>query len=375
MPLTPLWTYNLPSECIFDGLDVRSDWIGLNLYCKNEQRTVIIELSSGRTTVRGGREPELRGVVERKADFLTLRCFRGFGNRVWSRIVRAPCVKMVCRKEVCVAGFLKSNYSLEVNVINARGGVVESITLSNTLDFDIGAASSVIALSTTSPYPEHSTVLFVDAGSGSILDEYTGFGGRVISSPSLIAIYGEHGREMYTRVYNDDGEEVISDEGIALFIPYNPFPFQLPGTDVFNEKYLIVMDKHNLKIYSVADYNLEYMLSRPPYARGVFDVNPEAGTITTLSIVNGYPLVVSYGFRGDVLWQSHIVRQVSRVLHSNTLVTIFDEKFRKETRIAVIRQPVIIEEERLGPGIEPLHVWGRNVVLFDGEKVIAYAYE
>ncbi len=375
LAITPLWTYKIPSDCIFDGIDVRDEWITLTLYCKEEIRTVVIELTSGKATAKGGKPLELRGTIEKKTDFTILRCFYGYGNRIWSRIMRGLKIGMICRKEVCVTGFLRPNYNLEISVVNSKGTVLESLNVGNTLDFSIGATNNLIVVSTISPYPEYSAVLFIDPATGSIVDEYTGFGGIVIASPSLIVVHGEHENKRITRVYNDDGEEVISDEGTAVFVPFNPYPFQLPGIEAYGEEYIVVIDKYNLKVYNTIDYNLEYILVKPPYTKAVFNLNPEEDVITVLSRVSGFPLIVSYNLKGEPLWYTHIVRNVSRVLHSNSIVTLFDEGYRKETRVGVIRQPLVIEEDRFGPGIEPLHVWGRNIVLFDGSKITAYTYE
>ncbi len=375
MPFTRLWQYKIPDECILDGLEHRGEWLNLELYCRDDVRKVSIEIASGRAVSRGGSPLELRGVVEFKRDYYILRCFYGYGNRVWSKIKSAVNAKIMCRGETCVIGLLKPNYSLEVDIVNRAGTILESITLGNTLDFDIGGSRNLIVLSTISPYPEHSTVLLIDATSNTVIDEITGFGGRVVSSPSRIIVNGEHEGRYYARIYSDEGEELAYDEGVGVFIPYNPYPFQIPGIELYDEKLIVITDLFTIKVYNITDLNLEYTFIKPPHMRAVFNVDPESNTVTTLSRINDQPLIVNYSFKGEPRWQTHIVRGVSRVLHSTSLIALFDEFYRNETRIGVIKAPVVIEEERFGPGVEPLLVWGRNIVLFDGEFIRAYVYE
>ncbi len=375
MEVVRLWQYRVPNECLVDLIEHRGEWLNLGLYCSDDYRRISIDIASGRAVMRGGGELELRGVVEFKREFYVLRCFHGFGNRVWSLTKKALAAKMMCRKETCVVALLKPNYNLEVNIINRMGTILDTITLGNTIDFDIGATQNTIFLSTISPYTENSTVLLVDAASNTVIDEITGFGGHILSSPSLVIINGEHENRFYAKIYSDEGEEIVFDEGVGILLPYNPYPYQIPGIDLYHEKTVIVMDQFSIKVYSIADLNLEYTLLKPPHTRAVFDVDPEANTVTALARVSGLPIVVNFGFKGEVRWQSHIVRGLSRVLHSNTIATLFDEYYKRETRINLIKPPVLEEITRFSPGTEPLVVWGKSFILFDGEFIRAYTAE
>ncbi|RLG82487.1 MAG: hypothetical protein DRO40_07625 [Thermoprotei archaeon] len=375
MPFTRLWRYRIPSECLLDGFEYSDEWLNIDLYCRDEVRKVSIEVTSGRTITGGGSSLELRGVVEFKREYFVLRCFYGYGNVMWSKIRSALDAKIMCRKETCVIGLLRPDNILEVNIINKAGQILETFTLDNVLDFDIGGSRNLIILSTISAHPEHSIVLLVNAISNAVIDEIRGFGGRIISSPYRVIINGKHEGKYYARIYSDEGKELAYTEGIGVFIPYNPYPFQLPGTELYNEKFIVITDLFTVKVYNIMDLGLECSFIKPPRMRAIFNVDLEDNNVTTLSRIFDQPLIVNYSFNGEPLWQTHIVRGVSRVLHSASILALYDGFYRRETRLSLIKMPVVVEEERLGPGVEPLIIWGRYIVLFDGEFIRAYVYE
>ncbi len=372
MALRLLWERRVPDNCGVEAVSRRSEWLVLRLYCREDMRELKIDSGSGRTSVRILGEPELRGWVEWRREFHTLRCVRGYGVQAWNKLVRALSVRMVCRKDICVAAYMKPHNNVEIDILGRNGAALETVNLGNILDYQLQATDNLIVFTALGVDESFTTTMLIDASTASIIDDIPGFGGLVVTSPELAFVAGEHEGRIYTRGFSNDGEEILVDEGLPILVPTNPYPHMVPGGEFRSPEQLVIMDRHSLKVYNIYDYTMEYTVMRPPRTRGVFDISPDAGSVTTLSIHGDSPVIANYGFQGEVRWMSHIVRGVTRVLHGASLVAVYDGAWRRETRIYRIRPPGLGLETVLSPRVEPLLIRGNTVIVFDGYTVAAY---
>ncbi len=375
MPLTLLWERRIPPECGVEAVSRRSEWLILRLYCREDMRELKVDTGSGRTSVRILGEPELRGWVEWRREFHTLRCVRGYGVQAWKKTVRALSVKMVCRKDICVAGVMKPNSNLQVDILGRNGSVLETVNLGNIVDYQLQATDSLIVLTALGYDESFTTTMLIDASTASIIDDIPGFGGLVVTSPEFAFVTGEHEGRIFTRGFTSDGEEILVDEGLPILVPSNPLPHMVPGGEFRSPEQLIIMDRYNLKVYNTYDYTMEYTVMRPPRTRGVFDISPDTGSITALSIHGDEPVIVNYGFQGEVRWYSHIVRGVTRVLQGGSIIAVYDGAARRETKIYSVRPPGLGLERVLAPRVEPLLVRGNTAIVFNGYLIAAYTLE
>jgi hypothetical protein len=378
LPLRHTWTRALPSNCVIDNVRFREEYVALRLYCKDSMVEYLINFISGKVDTRKIGEPELRGIVERKREFRTLICFKGYKNRVWSRISRSLSTKMICRKDVCVIADLKPNYALDITVLTGSGDVLESVTVSRVYHFDIAGADNLIAVTTRGVRAESTITMLIDGSTGSVIDHVTGFGGSAIASPDYVLIYGEHEGKIITHGYNNDGEEIIpgGEEGLPILPPFNPIPHKVPGSDIFETKRIVFMGRNELRIYNPEEYVMEYTLVKPPFTRGVFNININEYTITVLAQIMGWPLIITFDFKGRIKWLSHIIRDLRYALVSGSVIAMYVHNgVRGETKIYSIKDNTLIHEESFGPNALPLLVRRTSILLTDGRVVAAYTME
>ncbi len=374
MAIKRIWVRTLPENCGLDGISFQDEWIVLKLYCKDEQKNMLIDFLSGKTSIRSLGEPELRGKVEHKREFHTLFCYRGYKQRTWNRIIRGLNVKMVCRKDICVVGIVHPDYNLEVQIYSGSGDLLEKIGIGRVYHFDIVGSDNLIVVSTAGfTRDETATVLF-DGSTGTVVDYYTNFGGYAIASPDMVYVIGREEDRVFTRGYNNDGEEVINDEGLPVLIPYNPIPHQIPGMDKFQNKGLAIMDRFEVKVYNTFDYSIDYTVLRPPFTRGIFYIDEY--NMAVLASMMGQTVIINYDLKGRIKWVSHLVRDLEYAIVSPNLIALYvKRKGRGETRIYSIDENTLRHEESFGPNAMPVIARRSHIVLTNGRVIAAYSME
>lgn len=378
MPLRHAWTRALPSNCSLDAVRFREEYIELRLYCSDSMTLYMVNFISGKVDIRRAGEPELRGVVERKREFRTLICYKGYGNRAWSRIYRGLNAKMICRKDVCVTANLKPNYALDVSVMTGNGDVLESITIGGVYHFEVVGAENLIVVTTRGVRADSTITMLIDGSTGSVIDHITGFGGSAVSSLDYVFVYGEYEGKIVTHGYNNDGEEIIpgGEEGLPILPPFNPISHKVPNSEIFEIKQVVIMGRNELKLYNPEDYVIEYTLIKPPFTRGVFNININDYTAAVLAQIMGRPLIINYDFKGRVKWISHIVRDLRYAIISGNVVAIYTHNGRNgETKIYSVKDNTLVHEESFGPNALPLLVRRSSILLTDGRIVASYLME
>ncbi|ABN69365.1 hypothetical protein Smar_0252 [Staphylothermus marinus F1] len=378
MPIRHTWSRALPSNCSLDAVRFREEYIELRLYCADSMVLYTVNFISGKVDVRRIGEPELRGVTERKREFKTLICFKGYGNRAWTKIYRGLNTKMVCRKDVCVIANLKPNYALDINVVTGNGDVLESVTVGGVYHFEVVGSDNLIAVTTRGIRADSTITMLIDGSTGSVIDHITGFGGSAVSSLDYVFVYGEHEGKIITHGYNNDGEEIIpgGEEGLPVLPPFNPIPHKVPGSEIFEVKQVVLMGKNFLKLYNPEDYVIEYTLLKPPFTRGVFNINVNNYTAAVLAQIMGMPFIINYDFKGRVVWISHIIRDTIFAIISGDIVALYvDYGKMRETKIYSVKDKTLVLEESFGPNVLPLLVRRSNILLTDGRVVASYMME
>ncbi|MCD6488139.1 MAG: hypothetical protein J7K21_02820, partial [Desulfurococcales archaeon] len=328
-----IWEYYIPCNCLVDGIEIKEDKVFLDLYCRNDSRKTTIYIIDGVSHTIEGEPLELRSNVERRRELYVLKCYKGSGHRLWSRLVRAYVADMVCRGDYCVAAYVEPGNKLVIKMFDERGNTIETTSYNNVLDFNFAASRDLAVVSVQGIKKEKSSTLLVDILNGVFIKELTGFGGLAIACKDIVLVTGRRGNRVYVKGFASDGVEVIDDEGIASLIPYNPFYFQIPYTYMYRSNYVGVIGKFYLKIYNLKDYSIEYFLVKPPSTRGVYYIDEDLSTVTTLSIINGLPLVVTYDFYGKPLWHLPLIEGITRVLNSDRIVAAYDGVRSLETRV------------------------------------------
>ncbi len=374
MAVRRIWVRTLPENCGLDGIGFQDEWIVFRLYCRNEQKNMLIDFLSGKTSIRSMGEPELRGRVEHRREFHTLFCYRGLKQRVWNRIIRGLNVKMVCRKDICVTGIIHPDHSLEVQIYSGNGDLLEKIGVGRVFHFDIVGSDNIIVVTTMGFTREETVTILFDGSTGTVVDYYTNFGGYALSSPDMVYVIGREEEALYTRGYNNDGEEIINDEGIPILIPYNPIPHQIPGMERFQSKGLIILDRMEVKVYNTFDYSIDYTILRPPFTRGVFYIDEY--NIAVLGSIMGHSVILNYDLKGRIKWVSHLVRDLEYAIVSPSLVALYVKRNgRGETRIYSIDENTLRHEESFGPNAMPIIARRSYIVLTNGRVVAAYSME
>ena len=374
MPVKHIWTRGLPEGCELEGVGFYDEWIEFRLYCRDEMRMVRIDFLSGKTSIRSLGEPELRGSVEHKREFHSVFCYKGLKRRVWNRIIRGLNVKMKCRKDICVVAVVQPNYNLEIQTYSGNGDLMEKIGLGKVYHFDVVASENLIAVTSAGFTEEGTATVLFDGSTGTVIDYYTGFGGYAVASPEMVFIIGKQEERTYTRGYNNDGEEMIHDEGVPVLAPFNPIPHQIDGMNGFQPKIVALMDRHEIKIYNTIDYSIDYTVIRPPFTRGVFHIDEYNAAV--LSMAMGKTLIINYDLKGRIKWASHLVRDLRYAVISSNLVAMYVQRNKKgETRLYSISGNILKHEESFGPNAMPIIARRSHIVLTDGRVVAAYAME
>jgi len=376
LPVTHVWTRKFPDYCSLDGFSIDGEWLIIKLYCVDKMIEYRINSISGKTSINTLDEVELRGAVERRREFITFQCFKGYKKKVWGKIVRGLDAKMECRKDICVAAILSPNYTLEIQVYSVHGDILETIGLGKVFSFDIAATENIITVTTHGFTEDNTASVIFDASTGAIIDELSRFGGYLVSSPDIIFIISEQEGKLYCRGYNNDGEEVISDEGVPLFIPFNPIPHRIPGMDRFSSKQVAVMDRNEIRVYNLIDYSIDYTVTRPPFTRGVYNINPDDLSVTALSVIMGMPVIANYDFRGGIRWSSHIIGNIYYALVASDIVAVHEQMKRNTvTRLYKIKDGYLLQEEVFGPNVMPIIARKSYILLTDGRLVASYMLE
>ncbi len=374
MPIRHIWTRGLPESCRLEGVGFRDEWIVFKLYCRDEMRSLTIDFLSGKTSIRSLGEPELRGMVEHKREFHTIFCYKGLKRRVWNKIIRGLNVKMICRKDICVVAVVNPNYSLEVQTYSGSGDLLEKIGLGRIYHFDLVASDNIIAVTSAGFTEEGTATILFDGSTGTVIDYYTGFGGYAVASPEMVFIMGKQDDIFMTRGYNNDGEEMINDEGLPVLPPFNPIPLPVQGMEGYEPRIIALMDRHEIKVYNTIDYSIDYTFIRPPFTRGLFGIDEYSTTV--LSSIMGNSLIINYDLKGRVKWASHLVRDLKYAVVSTNLVAMYVEREgRGETRLYSINEDILKHEETFGPNAKPIMARRSHIVLTDGRVVAAYAME
>ncbi|ADI31693.1 hypothetical protein [Staphylothermus hellenicus] len=378
MPIRHAWSRALPSNCSLDAVRFREEYIELRLYCADSMTLYTVNFISGKVDIRRIGEPELRGAVERKREFRILTCYKGYGNRAWSKIYRGLNTKMICRKDVCVVANLKPNYALDISAVTSNGDVLESVTVGGVYHFEVAGSDNLIVVTTRGIRADSTTTMLIDGSTGSVIDHVTGFGGSAVSSLDYVFVYGEHEGKIITHGYNNEGEEIIpgGEEGLPILPPFNPIPHRVPGSEIFEVKKVVLMEKNFLKLYNPEDYVIEYTLLKPPFTRGVFNINIHNYSATVLAQIMGWPFIINYDFKGRVIWSSHIIRDTIYGIVTGNIVALYVDNGKiRETKLYSVKDNTLVLEESFGPNALPLLVRRSNILLTDGRVVASYMME
>ncbi|OYT38371.1 MAG: hypothetical protein B6U89_06045 [Desulfurococcales archaeon ex4484_58] len=375
MPLRHSWSRSLAGNCMVYSIRYRREWLELELYCKDHIATILLNVINGRIQHKDRREPELLGNIEVKDKFFVISCYNGLGNRLWSRVLKGIGAKFLCRKEICVSLLMKPDRKLEINILDKDGEVLDTMGVPNVYDFDIGGSREMIAVTTRGFREESTSTFLIDPSIASIIDHITGFGGHVISGLDLLFIVGYREREVITKVYSNEGEEVLEINGYPAIPPQNPIPYKVLGSEKFEIRKIVIIDKYEVKVFDPYDYSMIYTLMKPPFIRGVIDVNDEDYSITSLSTIMGKPYIVKYGINGNVQWISHIVRGFRYAFVSNKLLAMHVEGINGyETRVYRIDDHTLIHLDTFGSNAYPIFIRKDSILLSNDKIVSAYTW-
>jgi hypothetical protein len=167
---------------------------------------------------------------------------------------------------------------------------------------------------------------------------------------------------------------MIHDEGVPILAPFNPIPHSIPRMEGFTPRILAIMDRLEIKVYNQYDYSIDYTFIRPPFTRGLFNIDEYSASV--LASIMGQPVIVNYDFKGRIKWVSHLIKDLKYAIISSNLVALYVERGgRGETRIYSIKGDMLQHEESFGPNALPIIARRSHIVLTDGRVVAAYAME
>ncbi len=376
MALKHEWSRPLPSGCEIYSVRIHGEWIDLSLYCSDYISQILINIINGRIQTKERKGLELKGVIERRGEFYVATCYRGYENKLWNKVLRGLNLRFLCRTEICVSALMKPNRDVEITIMDKDGETIDIMTITNVYDYDMKASSSLIVLTTKGYREESTSTLLIDPATASIIDHITGFGGNVLASLDHVFVSGFRENRIVTKVFSSDGEEVLEIDGQPVIPPYNPIAYQIPGSERFEAKNIVVMDRYEVKVFDTFDYSTIYTVLRPPFTRGVIDIDHEEYSIVTLSHIMGKPFILKYDFNGVVKWVSHIVRDLYYALVSNQLVAMYTRTpHGGETRVYRIEDGTLIHEDSFGYDVYPLVVRRNNVLLTNEKVVSSYTME
>lgn len=374
--MTHEWTRPLPSECSIFSIRFRREWLDIELYCREGIVESSINTLNGRIELKDRREPELKGVVERKGEVYVATAYRGFGNKLWTKTLKGLSVRFLCKTELCVLSILKPNRELEASLLDKDGETIDTVVLRSVYDYDLRSSHSMIALSTIGFGEESTSTLLIDPSTASIVDHITGYGGYVVACLDHVIVNGYRDNRAVAKVFSSEGEEVLEVDGKAVLPPYNPFVYQLDGSERFEVKKIVLIDKYEVKVFDPYDYSMIYTVSRPPFTRGVLDIDVEEYRIVSLSHLMGKPLILEFDFRGSVKWVSHVIHGFRYGLVSSDMVSLYfigDEG--GETRIYSIEDNNLIHEDSFGGNVYPIALRKNRVILTNEKLISSYVLE
>ena len=379
MPVKNLWSRTLQRNCRIDAIRYQYEWIELRLYCREQYLNYRINSISGKVEIRRLDHVPLRGTVDHRREFHTLICYRGLENRAWTRIVKVVNAKMVCRKDICVAALAKPGLILEINIFSGNGEILERFTISGVIDFKIVASDNLLVVTTRGIRKQGTITLVIDSSTGSIIEHLTGFGGNAVANIDYVLVYGEHEGKMITQGYNNDGEEIIpgGEEGIPVLTPFNPFPTMIDEQAImFESKQIILMGKNELKLYNPEEFLVEYTFIRPPFTRGVLNLNIHENTASVVARIMGRPVIATYDINGKILWVSHSVKNLIYSLITSEIVGMaVKEDGIWKTKVYRIKGNSLELEKILAPNVFPIYARKDNIIVTDGNVVALYRVE
>ncbi|MEM1741529.1 MAG: hypothetical protein QW615_04530 [Desulfurococcaceae archaeon] len=369
------WTRVLPENCIIQYVKFESDWIIIGLYCSDSIEEISIDIVSGRIQRRKSSELELIGYAEFRKNFYVITCYKGLNKRLWNRIEKSLNSKVICRQNTCVTASLKPNRVLEVKVIDARNEEIESINIENTYDFQIGSSLSLVVLTTTGIRQEYSSTLLIDPSTISIIDHISGFGGYVVESTDYVLVYGFSRGGYVTKIYDYHGEEVFEINGVPVLIPFNPLAYRVHRDKLFEFKLIAIIDRNDVKAINPYDFSIVFTSIKPPFTRGVLNIDVETYSLIVYSVLWNKPLIIKYDSNGTPLVISPQISSLRYGLFTNKIAAIYVERERGETRLYSIRDNIMVHEESFGPGVFPLVIKGDTIILTDSRKISSYSME
>lgn len=375
MSLVHNWSRSLPGNCSIHYVRFESDWIILGLYCTDSIEEISVDIINGKLQKRRSSEAELIGYSEFRKNFYVVTCYKGLNKRLWNRVERSINSKIVCRQNICVVANLKPERTLEVKIIDVKNEDLETINIENTYDFQIGSSLDLISITTTGMWQEHSATVLIDPATVSVLDYITGFGGYVVESTDYLSIYGFSKGKYITRIYSSHGEEVLEIDGIPVLIPFNPLTYRVHRDKLFETRLIGVVDKNDIKIVDTSDFSISATFIKPPFTRGVINVDLEMYSIMVYSVFSSKPLIIRYDPNGVPLMISHEISGFKYGLFTNKIAAIFVERKDVETRVYRIIDNMLVHEDSFGPGVFPLIARGDTVVLTDSKKISSYSLE
>lgn len=369
------WSRVLPENCAIQYVKQESDWLVIGLYCTDSFEEVSIDIINGKIQRRSSSEPELIGASEFRRNFYVITCYKGLNKRVWSRVEHSLNSKTICRQNVCVVTSMKPDRSLEVKLVNAKNEEVESISIENTYDFQVGASLNLIVVTTTGIRVENSSTVLIDPATLSILDYVNGFGGYVTESTDYLLVYGFSRGKYVTKIYDSHGEEVFEIDGIPVLIPFNPLTHKIRRNMLFDTRFIGIIDKNDIKIIDPVDFSILLTIIKPPFTRGVLSVEPDMHVVTVYSVFGNKPLIIKFDSTGTPVSISHEINNLRYGLFTSKAAAIYIEREFGETRIYSIVDNLHIHEDSFGPNVYPLTMRGDVVILTDSRKVSSYSLE
>jgi len=375
LTLTHEWTRYIPEHCDIYSVISSGEHLLLNLYCRDYVVEAKLNIVTGKLEFGERKKPVLRGRVEFRKDLFLVTCFYGKDRVLWNKVEHGIGAKIACRMDICVVSSMSKERVLAVKVIDNRGEVLDQLTVPNVYDYHVASSENIIAVSTIGFSEENTVTLLVDAATASIVDYRSGFGGYAVADLDHVYVYSYRAGNAVTKVFDNNGDEVLESDGIPVLPPYNPFAYRANKLFDHGPSHIVIMDKSTLKIYDPSEYTLITTMLKPPLIRGVMRVDVEKPSVVAFTSFMGRLYLAEFAFNGEIEWVSHVLPQLSYGIASNKLVALYVERETGETRVYRISDGMLVHEDTFAPNVYPLAVRGNQVVLTNNQLISAYTLE
>lgn len=369
------WTRKLPENCIVKSIDLEGENVVFGLYCVDKEIDIAVNILNGKVNLREQREPGIKGSLTKGLDTTMVTCYRGLNNKLWTKATRGLATRFICENDLCILAVLQKDYTLDVSFLDKNGETVDTAKFSKVYDYQLASSQDIIALTTMGFTSEDSHTMLIDTSTMSIIEEMEGFGGFAQSTKHHVLIYGFKETQLYTKIFDKRGDEVLEIEGQPMVPPYNPVPQFTQDGFKFEPKAVPIVDKHVVKLVSLTDYSIFNVFIKLPFTRGVFDVDLVENTLITMNNIMSKPVLIKHDVRGGIDWVSHIVREVVYLVSSRSIVALNTRMFNGETRIYYVQGRHLAHLESFSGNVKPVLAYGDAVILTDNKLVSRYAVE